>query len=61
MSAPTAATREKGSGTVFDPKQVQELFSGSFRGRPRGRNADSSPSRAATLACHASDPNGWPR
>jgi hypothetical protein len=40
-------------------KSGQEPFC--FRGRPRGRNSDSSPSRTATDACHVADPNGWPR
>jgi hypothetical protein len=39
----------------------REPFFGCFWSRPRGRNNDSRPSRAATSNCHASEPNGWPR
>src|SRR5690348_16472573 len=49
--------KEKGSGVFY-----YSIPAGlSFRGRPRGRRADSSPSRPAVATVHASEPNGAPR
>ena len=47
--------------SLIDLKSVRNLFSGAFRGRPRGRRVVSRPSRSAVRRTQASLPNGRPR